>query len=94
MLKKSSILLSHERHVTLMVDEIHIEPFFDFKGGNVVGASYEGTAAATSAFVFMIQSILSSYKDVVHIMNVYTITADALHLFIKKVIIGLEDIGL
>ncbi|KAG8187443.1 hypothetical protein JTE90_009515 [Oedothorax gibbosus] len=91
--EKFNTLLSHERHVTLMVDEIHIKPFFDFKGGNVVGASYEGTAAATSAFVFMIQSILSSYKDVVHIMPVYTITADALHLFIKKVIIGLEDIG-
>ncbi|KAK9680521.1 hypothetical protein QE152_g39034 [Popillia japonica] len=37
--------------------------------------------------------MLSSYKDVVHMLPVKTMRADDLYVFIRKVIIGLEDIG-
>lgn len=48
-----------DKKATLMVDEIHIKPYFDYKGGNIVGAAYNCGEAATSAFVFMINSIMS-----------------------------------
>jgi len=36
----------------LLVDEIHLQQFFDFKGGNIVGAASNSNEAAKSAFAF------------------------------------------
>lgn len=76
-----------------MLDEIHLKPFLDYKGGSLVGFSHNNHDATTSAHVFMIQSILSPFKDVVHVLPVKTITAETLHKFKKKIIMGLEKIG-
>ena len=54
---KYKALQSSDKTVCLLVDEIHLAPFFDYKGGNLVGAAYDSTKAATSAFVFMITSV-------------------------------------
>lgn len=91
--QKFSCLEEKEKFVTLMIDEIHIKSNFDYVGGKLLGMSFNDTYAATSAFVFMIQSFLSSYKDVAHILPVNSLTAEMFHAFIKKVIIGLEVIG-
>lgn len=91
--QKIKFLDQQAKCVTLMIDEIHIKPYLDYKGRNVLGIAYNCEQAATSAHVFMIQSLLSSYKDVVHILHVKTITAEALHNQIMKVIKGLESIG-
>ncbi|KAF8784301.1 hypothetical protein HNY73_009998 [Argiope bruennichi] len=74
-------------------NEMHIKSYFDYKGENISGFSYISENAATSVMTFTINSISSSYKDVVHILPVNKIVADALHTFIKKLIIGLENIG-
>nr|XP_054927547.1 uncharacterized protein LOC129385210 [Dermacentor andersoni] len=58
----------HEKTVTLMIDEIHIKPYFDYKGGTIVGSSVHSTEPATTAHVFMVQSLLSANKDVIHIL--------------------------
>ncbi|XP_064120877.1 uncharacterized protein LOC135225533 [Macrobrachium nipponense] len=79
--------------VTLMIDEIHIKPYYDYKGGSIVGSAYDRTEAATSAFVFMINSLFSGFKDVVHILPAKSMTAGNLFTFIKQIIIGLENIG-
>ena len=42
-----------DKTVTLLVDEIHLKAYFDYIGGNVVGAAYNTNEAATSAFAFM-----------------------------------------
>nr|XP_042908356.1 uncharacterized protein LOC122271390 [Parasteatoda tepidariorum] len=76
-----------------MMDEIHLKPYFDFKGGNVVGAAFDSSHAATSAHAFMIQSLLSNYKDVVFVLPVKTLTAETLHDIIKRVVVDLEDIS-
>jgi len=34
-----SLLKDHERFVTLLFDEIHIDPYMDYKGGNITGTS-------------------------------------------------------
>ena len=77
----------------LMIDEIHIKPYFDYKCGNIVGAAFNSAEAATSAFVFMISSVASKFKDVVQIIPTKCMKADLLHDMMKKVIIGLEYIG-
>lgn len=87
------MLQSNDYVVCLMVDEIHIKAGMDFKGGKIVGAAFDSEKTASSAHVFMIQSFLSTYKDVVHILPVCSLTAEQLNTIIKKVVIGLEKIG-
>ena len=82
-----------ERLVILLLDEIHVKPMFDFKGGNIVGAAYNSEMAAKTAFVFMIKSLLSDYKEVAHILPVCRIEAEQLYLYIRKIITGLHSIG-
>ncbi|XP_065298429.1 uncharacterized protein [Dermacentor albipictus] len=86
-------LNDRQRFVTLMVDEIHIKPYFDYKGGNITGAALNSSAAATSALVFMVQSILCQFKEVAHIVPVQRADAEDLHNLLRKVICGLEEIG-
>ncbi|KAH9374829.1 hypothetical protein HPB48_015762 [Haemaphysalis longicornis] len=83
----------HERTVTLMMDEIHIQAYFDYKGGYVTGAAANSSSPAKTAHVFMLQSLLSNHKDVVHILPVAQIDAKALHEFLRKLITELEVLG-
>ena len=92
--QKIRSLTSSDTTVMLLVDEIHLKPFYDYKGGTVIGTSFNNcTAAAKSAFAFMINSVISNYKDVVHLLPTSKISAEDLHLFLKKIICGLENIG-
>ncbi|XP_037518749.2 uncharacterized protein LOC119395817 [Rhipicephalus sanguineus] len=88
-----STLKEHEKTVTLMLDEVHLQSFFDYKAGFVTGAAANSSTAAKTAHVFMIQSLLSSNKDVVHILPVAHIDAKALHDFLRKLILDLEASG-
>lgn len=92
--KRSSLLKPHEKIVTLMVDEIHIQPYFEYKGGCVTGAASNSEEAAKTAHVFMIQSLLSAHKDVAHILPVANIEAVELHEALRKTILELEKAGL
>lgn len=91
--EKFHLLTEKDRLLVLMVDEIHLKPYFDYKGGNVVGMASNSAEPASSAHVFMVASLLSPHKDVVHILPAKTITAETLHDTIKKIVIGLEEIG-
>lgn len=91
--QKFSLLKKEDHIVTLMLDEIHIKPYMDFSGGKILGSAYSSENTATSAHVFMIQSLRSTFKEVVHILPVCTIKAESLFNFIHRVVIGLHDIG-
>ncbi|GFV54217.1 transposable element P transposase [Trichonephila clavipes] len=93
MKKKVNILKSVDKTVILMLDEIHLKPYLDFKGGNILGITYNSEQAATSAYVFMIQSLLSPFKEVVHIMPVKKIDGEKLFAVVKKTIVELDSIG-
>ncbi|XP_054706942.1 uncharacterized protein LOC129216750 [Uloborus diversus] len=93
-------------HRTLKVCELHFRKedilheaeFFDEKSmrllkSEIFGMSHNDSNAASSAFTFMIQSLLSPYKDVAHILPVRSIDADDFHSYIKKILIGLAAIG-
>lgn len=76
-----------------MIDEVHLQAYFDYKAGFVTGAAVNSSSPAKTAHVFMIQSLLSSNKDVVHILPVAQIDARVLHDFLQKLIIDLEASG-
>ena len=84
----------YEKTVILLIDEIHIKPYFDYKGGSIIGAAFDSNNAATSAYVYMISSVLSALKEVVHILPVASINNQILHNVTKKVIVGLENTGI
>ncbi|GBN15042.1 hypothetical protein AVEN_182966-1 [Araneus ventricosus] len=91
--QKFKYLEEKDKVVILMLDEVHIKEYFDYKGGSISGMSYDSETSASSAQVFMVKSVVSRYKDVVHVLPVHTISGNVLHEFVKKVIIGLEGIG-
>ena len=90
---KFKLLVQKDITVSLLIDEIHLKPYFDYKGGNVVGLANNINEVATSAFAFMLSCVLSNYKDVIHIMPTKCFKAENLLNIIKRLIIGLEEIG-
>ncbi|GFV00636.1 THAP-type domain-containing protein [Trichonephila clavipes] len=63
------------------------------EGGNILGMAYNSEQAATSAYVFMIQSLLFHLKEVVHIIPVKNIDGEKLFAVVKKTIVELDGIG-
>ena len=49
----------------LLVDEIHLKPYFYFKGDNILGLFDNNNETIRSAFPFMLSNVFSQYKDVV-----------------------------
>lgn len=92
MKKRAKHLQPYEKVVKLMLDEINLKAFFDYKGGNVCCAAHNTAEAATTAHVFMVQSLASSFKEVAHILPVKSIDAAMLHNVTRKVLTGLESL--
>ncbi|KAH9382580.1 hypothetical protein HPB48_010346 [Haemaphysalis longicornis] len=82
--KKIGDLSEDQRHVTLMVDEIHIKPFFDYKGGKISGVAANSGQAANSAFVFVMHSLMNTFEEVVHIVPVHKPNAEFLHKWLRE----------
>lgn len=83
----------NETFMILLMDEIHIKPYLDYKGGNIVGTAINSSTLANSAFTFMLNGLCSNFKEVVHIAPISKINHELLFSFIKSIIVGLEDIG-
>lgn len=86
-------LESHEKNVLLLMDEIHIQPYLDYKGGNIVGFANNNQSLCTSAYTFMISSVTSKLREVIHIFPATAIKSNVLFNCIKAVITKLEDNG-
>lgn len=67
--------------------------YFDYVGGSIVGSAFDSAQAATSVFVFMISSIMSKFKDVVHMVPAKCMKAETLHDILRNVVTGLHNIG-
>ena len=91
--KKAKFLKKSDTNILIMIDEIHLKLYVDYKGGVIVGMAYDNSNMANRAFVFMIKSIVSSYKDVAYILPVKEITADVLFTVLKNIILKLEAIN-
>ena len=91
--QKFKSLSSSDYHVNLLIDEIHLRQYFDYVGGQVVGSAHNTMQAATTAFAFMITSVFSNMKEVVHVMPSCKMSGETLFDMTKRTIIGLERIG-
>ncbi|KAH9375572.1 hypothetical protein HPB48_009424 [Haemaphysalis longicornis] len=94
MAKKISELCEQQRYVTSMVDEIHLKPFFDYKGGTIAGIALNNAQAANSAFVFMVHSLMCKFKELAHIVPVHEGNGEFLHNVLGDVIRGLKKLGI
>ena len=90
---KFKLLVKQDITVSLLVDEIHLKPYIDYKGGNIVGLSDNNNEAATNAFAYILSSVFSQYKDVVHVMPTKCLKTENLFDIVKHMIIGLKEIG-
>ncbi|KAF2886226.1 hypothetical protein ILUMI_19947 [Ignelater luminosus] len=90
---KFSLLSAEDKLVILLMDEIHLKENLDYESGNIVGNAFNDEKLAKSAHVFMISSLISPYKEVVHILPVNKMTGEVLHTFLKNIVIGLHNIG-
>ena len=79
------LLVQKDTTVSLLVDEIHLKPQFDYTDGNIFGLSDNSNEAASNAFAFK-QSAFSKYKDV---MPTKYLKAENLLDMVKHLIIGL-----
>ena len=91
--QKFKFLQSNDKTVNSLIDEIHLSSFFDYRSGAIVGAAHDKIDAATSAFAFMITSIFSDFKDVVHELPARKMDAKFLFKLIKNTVESLEKIG-
>ncbi|KAH7966615.1 hypothetical protein HPB49_018029 [Dermacentor silvarum] len=82
----------YQRTVTLMVDEIHIKTFFDYKGSGITGVAHNLAEAANTALVVMLQSLTCKFKEVAHIVPVRGADTNFLHGLLKDVICELKKI--
>ena len=66
--QKFKAISACDKTISLLLDEMHLKPYFDFKEGNTAGQAHSSIEPAELTFVFMITSLFSSYKDVVYII--------------------------
>jgi len=92
---KAKYLQPHEKLVTLMLDEIHVEPGTSFKGGSVCGfaQNVDGVQEATTVQAFMIASLLSKDRDVVALVPVANLNAAYLKDITLRVMRLVHDAG-
>jgi hypothetical protein len=63
--QKAELIQPRERHVMLLLDEIHVQPRATYKGGNVIGMAVNSPLEqATTVQAFMLCTLLSPNKDV------------------------------
>lgn len=92
--EKLKVLQPHERHIVVLLDEIHVIPKISYKGGSLIGiACNSETDKATTVQAFMICSVLSGNKDMAAMLPVKGLTAEYLLECTQKVIHMLENIG-
>ncbi|GFT03009.1 THAP-type domain-containing protein [Trichonephila clavipes] len=81
---KASVIINKDLDLTIHIGQTKIDQ---------LGMAYNSEQAATSAYVFMIQSLLSPFKEVVPIMPVKKIDGEKLFAVVKKTIVELDGIG-
>lgn len=77
----------------LIIVEIYLQPYFDYKGGSTVTAASKSPNEAKTAYVFMIQSLLLPQKNVLHMLPVAQINTRKLHTIWCSIITEPENVA-
>ena len=91
---KYKFFVPSDKTITIIVDEIHLQPYFDYKEGNLVDDAYNTNEAATLAFAFIVNSVFSKFKEVAHVFPTRRIDVKSFLNILLQTIVGLEEIGL
>ena len=92
--QKAQLLQPHERDVSLLLDEIYVNPKVGYKAGTLEGfATNCDMTQATTVQAFMITSVLSNNKDVAALVPVKNLTACFLKELTLQVISMVEKAG-
>ena len=83
-------LKEEEKLVNVLLDEIHIKPNLQYKGGKLHGTADNRYDLAKCIQVFMISSLCSSYKDVVALYPVKGLSASDLYGYTSHVLQNLK----
>ena len=84
---KNKNLSSHDKIVSLLIDEIHVKPSVLYKNKTITGfASNKPKEEAKAMQAFMISSIFSSYKEIINLVPVARMTSKNLLDMILKVL--------
>ena len=86
-------LTEEEKNSILIIDEVNTSSRVEYHGGNFVGLLNNGEVAKT-VLVFMVQSLLSKYKDVVKLIPVSRLKGDLLKEYFTVVVSELHRLGL
>lgn len=78
--EKSKLLKNEEKVVTVMLDEIYVNPKLSYKAGKIIGTAenVSGTESATTMQAFMFSSLHSDNKDIIAIFPVKNMNANTL----------------
>lgn len=82
----------HERTVNVIINEIHLQPYFDYKDSFVTGAAAHSSGPAEKAQILIVQSLLSNHKDV-HILPLARTDTNTLHEFLRKIITDQKNLN-
>ena len=82
-----------EKMVNVLLDEIHVKPSYQYKGGKIKGVSENNVGLANCVQTFMISSLRSSHKDVVALFPVTKLTSADLLNYTHVVLKTLHEIG-
>jgi len=92
--QKAQLLACHERDVSLLLDEIYVNPKVSYKGGALAGfAANCDLNQATTVQAFMICSVLSRNKDIAALVPIKNLTSDYLKQLTLQVLTAVENAG-
>ena len=73
-----------EKVVSLVFDEIYIFEKFDYSNETFVGVSEDGINAAKTVLCFLVKSLASPYRDVIHMVPVNGLTLSKLQQYFTQ----------
>lgn len=89
--KRTQILQDYEKVMFLLMDEIYTASRVEYCNGEFIGLTDDGKVAKT-ILAFMIQSLTSSYNDVVCVIPIEKLTTEKMIHYYKRVISELRDL--
>ena len=87
--RRTSDLSNAQKHVILMIDEIYTARRVEYDNGKFTGLDGDGNPSKT-VLTFMVQSLACSYRDVVCIIPVATLTVALLREYFETVMLELR----
>ena len=91
LMQRTAEFSAAEKTVTLLIDEIYNAQRVEYSNGSFIGLTQEDAVVKT-VLTFMVQSIFSSYKDVVCLVTIAKLDTSQLQFWFNKVMVALDEV--